>query len=212
MVTLRSNKTQTKDEATIVGAKKSKNSSVAKTVIKKKPPGKDSRRADSSVDKSSVKPSSRAAPTTVPNQENKEQEGCVLQEFLSTRVDDETKHEAIQWLYDTIRKAAPNLKPELQGKATLAFGGFDYETKSKCSGRWSLIGIMVNKTGLSLMVSGMKDGKYLLEHYDKKKIGKGVSLGKSCIRFPKLDNINKHVLEEIIAEAAVADVSPYMVS
>jgi hypothetical protein len=60
----------------------------------------------------------------------------------------------------------PDLKPELQGKASLTFGGFDYQTKSKCSGRWSRIGIMVNKTGLSLMVSGMKDGKYLLEHYE----------------------------------------------
>lgn len=72
---------------------------------------------------------------------------------------------------------------------------------------------MVNKTGLTLMVSGMtKDRKYLLEHYDKKQLGKKVSLGKSCIRFGNLDDLDKGVLKKIIAEAAVADISPLAVS
>ena len=66
---------------------------------------------------------------------------------------------------------------------------------------------MLNKTGLTLMVSGVKDGKYLLEHCEKKSLGKPQSIGKSCIRFQKLDDLNKDALRELLKEASVADVS-----
>ena len=132
----------------------------------------------------------------------------VLKEFLKSTVVAEhpTKHADITILHDLIRKKAPDLGPELQGKATLAYGGFDYQTKSKCTGRWSRISIMVNKTGLSLMVSGEKDGKYLLETYPKKHFGKA-SIGKSCIRFQKLTDLTLEHVEDLIVEAARANIS-----
>ena len=133
---------------------------------------------------------------------------AVLNEFLITRAaDHKSKHKDISTLHTLITKIAPSLKPELQGKSTLAYGGFDYETKSKCHGRWARMGIMVNKTGLSLMVSGeTKDGKYLLEQYDKKHFGKA-SVGKSCIRFSKLDDLDMENVKKLIAEAKDANVS-----
>ena len=129
----------------------------------------------------------------------------LLTTFLST-VTDVTKHTDIEWLYNLARTAAPELAPELQGKSTLAFGGFDYETKSKCRGRWARLGIMVNKTGLSIMVSGEKDGKYLLETYDPKSIGKA-NIGKSCIRFKKLSDLNTNTIEDIFRASVNSDVS-----
>lgn len=201
MVTLRARKPKQEDPLSTPPVSKTKKASakVSKPATAKKHHTTKKTKDDSltSNNDESTESSAAAAPTD-----------GVLSEFLTTRVDDSSKHDAVTWLYDTIRSIAPDLEPELQGKATLAFGGFDYQTKSKCSGRWSRISIMVNKTGLSLMVSGTtKDGKYLLEHYDKKQIGKKISLGKSCLRFGNLDDLDKDVLKTIIAEAAVADIS-----
>jgi hypothetical protein len=104
-----------------------------------------------------------------------------------------------------IHQKASDLEPELQGNATLAYGGFNCQTKSKCKGRWSRISIMLNKTGLSLMISGEKDGKYLLEHFLKKYFGKA-STGKSCIRFSTLFDLNMDHIAEVIEEASTANV------
>ncbi|CAJ1948547.1 unnamed protein product [Cylindrotheca closterium] len=138
----------------------------------------------------------------------KDPEG-ILEEYLTTMVadHDETKHAAIKELHALIRQKAPNLVPELQGKSTLAYGGFDYVTKSKCTGRWSRLSIMVNKKGLSLVVCGYKDGKYLLEHYPKKYFGKVLSVGKSCIRFTKLEDLNMEHIGEVLEESNSADIS-----
>jgi hypothetical protein len=203
MVTLRAHARKPKQETAAAppSVKKKSNVKLTKESAPKKKPKNPM--ATTGMGKDSASASSASA---VLSQQN------ILQEFLSTRVDDNSKHEAITWLYNIIRDLAPELEPELQGKSTLAFGGFDYETKSKCSGRWFRIGIMVNKTGLSLMVSGSKDGKYLLEHYDKKQIGKRVSLGKSCIRFVAIDDLNQETLMQIIDEAAKADISSLAVS
>ena len=134
----------------------------------------------------------------------------VLNEFLEKAKGDPIKSKDISHLYNMIRDAAPDLTPELQGTATLAFGGFDYQTKSKCTGRWAHLGIMLNKTGLSIMVSGEIDGKYVLQHFDKKMIAKkssAVSLGKSCIRFKTMEDLNIDQLSDIFKAAAKADIS-----
>ena len=217
MVTLRPRKK--KEEATPVANRKV--DTKKKAAARKKPGGTQrasgniAKHKDSLIDEQQPTCASSASkPMQDPHDEasstDDKEATTLLDDFLTTKVPDENKHNDISILHNLIRKNAPDLDPELQGKSTLAFGGFDYETKSKCTGRWSRIGIMVNKTGLSLMVSGMsKDGKtYILENYDKKQIGRKISLGKSCIRFAKLDDLNLDVVEKIIIEASKADVSP----
>ena len=143
--------------------------------------------------------------TPVPKKGGAKKSAPVLDQFLE-KITDETKHEDIRTLHALVASKASSLEPELQGKATLAYGGFDYQTKSKCSGRWARIGIMVNKTGLSLMVSGEKGGKYLLETYPKKHFGKA-SVGKSCLRFKKLEDLNMEAISGLIEDAAKAKLS-----
>lgn len=161
------------------------------------------------------KPAAPAKKAATPRKDDKAKakhpkpdDATMLQEFLAVPAVAEypSKHADITTLHNLIRHHAPDLAPELQGKTTLAYGGFDYQTKSKCSGRWSRISIMVNKTGLSLMVSGEKDGGYLLESYPKKHFGKA-SIGKSCIRFQNLANLELEHVKELIVEAAKAKVS-----
>ena len=66
---------------------------------------------------------------------------------------------------------------------------------------------MVNKKGLSLVVCGYKDGKYLLEHYPKKFFGKTISVGKSCMRFAKLEDLNLDHICEVLEASTSADIS-----
>jgi len=62
------------------------------------------------------------------------------------------------------------------------------------------------------MVSGMKDGGYLLESYPHKYFGKAsVVFGKSCMRFRKLMDLDVERVEELIGEAARGDISPIAV-
>ena len=176
-----------------------------------------------SATKRSLKAKKPVAPPTKPVTTQKDDkarasqpelnDNTILQEFLASATVAEypNKHADITKLHNLICQHAPNLAPELQGKATLAYGGFDYQTKSKCSGRWSRISIMVNKTGLSLMVSGEKDGGYLLESYPKKHFGKA-SIGKSCVRFQKLSDLEVEHVKELISEAAKSKVSSIAVS
>lgn len=79
-----------------------------------------------------------------------------LVSFLE-KVPENSKHADIEELFTMIRAHAPTLDPELQvsNTTTLAFGGFDYQTKSKCSGRWSRIGVVANKTLYTLRASRM---------------------------------------------------------
>jgi hypothetical protein len=53
---------------------------------------------------------------------------------------------------------------------------------------------------VSLYVCSIIDGEYVAEKY-KKVLGK-VSVGKSCIRFKKLEDVNLPVLKKVIQLAA----------
>lgn len=155
-----------------------------------------------------VQPKKEKAPAKTATAAATKGDDSVLTEFLSTKaaMDHGSKHGDIKELHALIREKASELEPELQGNAKLAYGGFDYLTKSKCHGRWSKIAITVNKSGLTLMVMGEKDGKYLLEHFPKKYFGKAI-IGKSCIRFKKLSDLHLDHVAEAIEEAATAHVS-----
>ncbi len=67
-------------------------------------------------------------------------------------------------------------------------------------GRWSLW--QVKKNYISVYVCSIEDGHYLAELY-KERLGT-VSVGKSCIRFKKLSDINLDTLKEVIQKASVS--------
>lgn len=185
--------------------RKAKDDDGSKKTKVKKQPVKIRRKKDS---RTATLPSSKKKAQKTKNNAKKEDSNNVLASFLHQAVPDKSKHADLEQLYNMIRTHAPTLAPEIQLPRTLAFGGFDYETKSKCAGRWARVGIMVNKTGLSLFVVGIKEGTYLLEHYDKKQIiaadktnkGSSVSIGKSCIRFKKLKDLNLDTLQRLVHE------------
>ena len=111
---------------------------------------------------------------------------------------DEPRKSEIVKIDKFIRETAPELKPNFAYNM-LGYGWFHYKTKSGREGDWPVIALASQKNYISIYICSVKDGKYVAEIYDKR-LGK-VSVGKSCIRFKKIDDIKLPVLKEAIKES-----------
>lgn len=104
----------------------------------------------------------------------------------------------VRHLYDLIKKTIPKEKPFLYGKGTQAiigFGKYQYRTKSGCEGDWFSVGLSSRKQYISLYICGVKDGKYIAELF-KKKLPKA-KIGKSCVTFKTLEDVDEKILIEL---------------
>lgn len=114
----------------------------------------------------------------------------------------EKRRGAMNTLHELILRAAPTLKPEI-AYGMIGYGVEPYETKSGCSGEWPRVALASQKAHMSLyLCCGGEDGSSLAEEA-KDRLGK-VSVGKSCIRFTKLENLNLEVVEDLLKQAAKA--------
>ena len=118
-----------------------------------------------------------------------------VQEYLSA-VPDERK-EIMLFLHNFIQKTAPKLKPHFAYNM-LGYGSFKYKNYKKEEIDWPIIALASQKNYISLYVYAVKDGQYIAEKY-KKELGK-VSVGRSCIRFKKIEDVNLPVLKKVIQE------------
>ncbi len=111
---------------------------------------------------------------------------------------DEPRKSEMKKIFDLIKKTIPTLKPCLLS-GMIGFGKVKYTTKSGCSGDWFVVGLASQKNYISIYAC-IADGKqYLAEKYAKD-LGK-VSVGKSCIRFKKLEDLDLKVLVKLLKEA-----------
>lgn len=65
---------------------------------------------------------------------------------------------------------------------------------------WPTVALASQKNYISLYVCAVEDGKYIAEKY-RAKLGK-VSVGKSCIRFKKLEDLSIPELKKVLKIAA----------
>lgn len=100
--------------------------------------------------------------------------------------------EAIQKL---IQETAPSLKPNFIYNMP-GYGSFKYKSYKKEIIDWPTISLASQKNYVSLYVCSVKDGEYIAEKH-KNELGK-VSVGKSCIRFKKLEDLNLEGLKKVI--------------
>ena len=98
-----------------------------------------------------------------------------------------------------IQKTVPNLKPYFAYNM-LGYGAFDYRNYKKEIIEWPVISLASQKNYISLYVCAVVDGQYLAEKY-KDQLGK-VSVGKSCIRFKRLEDLNLDVVKKLLVESA----------
>ena len=104
-------------------------------------------------------------------------------------------------LHKAIRSAAPKLEPSIQ-HGMLGYGTYHYKYASGRGGEAAVVALASQKNHISLYLGCATDGDegYLAER-NKARLGK-VSVGRSCIRFQKLEDLNLKVAMELVKEAA----------
>jgi uncharacterized protein YdhG (YjbR/CyaY superfamily) len=111
----------------------------------------------------------------------------------------EERRKILKTIDKVIRVTAPELR-EFFAYNMPGYGAFDYVNYKKELIKWPVISMASQKNYVSVYVCAVVDGKYIAEKY-KDELGK-VSVGKSCIRFKKLEDLNLETFKKVIKLAA----------
>ncbi|MFZ5469862.1 MAG: DUF1801 domain-containing protein [Myxococcota bacterium] len=112
---------------------------------------------------------------------------------------EEPRRSEIAALDELIRKTAPQLDPHIRA-GMLGYGSFHYKYASGREGDWFRLGLASNKRYISLYACAADERGYVAERY-KAKLPKA-SIGKSCVRFKRLADVDLKVLAALIKETA----------
>jgi uncharacterized protein YdhG (YjbR/CyaY superfamily) len=111
----------------------------------------------------------------------------------------EERKNTILKLHNLIRKTVPKLKAHFANNM-LGYGSFLYRNYKKEIINWPVVALANQKNYISVYVCSIVDGQYVAEKY-RKELGK-VSIGKSCIRFKKIDDVNLSAFKKVLEVAA----------
>ena len=113
----------------------------------------------------------------------------------------EPRRSELRELHRLITRTAPKLKAKLWG-GMIGYGSYHYRYATGREGDWFVVGLMSRKGGISFYAC-LGDGKqYIAEKY-KRQLPKA-SIGRSCIRFRRLADVDLRVLAKIIRENEAA--------
>jgi hypothetical protein len=107
------------------------------------------------------------------------------------------RREDIGRLHERIRRIAPTLVASA-AEGMLTYGRYTYKSRSGRAGEWYPLGIASNKAYISLYASTQDLAPYV-ERLSKADLGRG------CIRFKRLDDLDLDVIDEVIRAAAAND-------
>ena len=107
----------------------------------------------------------------------------------------EERKNTIMFLHKFIQDAAPKLKPHFAYNM-LGYGTFKYMDSKKTPKEWPVVALANQKNYISLYICALDGGEYIAEKH-KDKLGK-VSVGRSCIRFKKIEDLNLKELKKIL--------------
>ena len=105
------------------------------------------------------------------------------------------RQKTVQALDRAIRKAAPELKPHIYF-GMLGYGRYKHVTSSGGECEWCAVALASQKNYFSLYL-GASDGDRYLAEENWKRLGK-VSVGRSCVRFKKLQDLELKVAMELV--------------
>jgi hypothetical protein len=105
------------------------------------------------------------------------------------------RREDFDFIHEFIQKTVPGLKPYFASNM-IGYGSFQYLDSKKQKRDWPIISLANQKNYISLFVCGIVGEQYVAEKYAKE-LGK-VSVGKSCIRFKKIEDINLDSLKIVL--------------
>lgn len=104
-------------------------------------------------------------------------------------------------LHTAIRQAAPQLKPHVAYNGTmLGYGPYHYKYATGREGDCPIVALSSRANYISLYISGQRNGRTIAEAAQAR-LGK-VSVGKVCIRFKKLADLNLPAAMELVRESS----------
>lgn len=111
----------------------------------------------------------------------------------------EPRRSEVRAVHDLIRRTLPQLEPTMEFGMP-GYGKFHYRYESGREGDRMLIGLASNKQYISLYVTATApDGGHLAETY-KDRLPKA-SIGKGCIRFKRLGDLDENALVTLLRQA-----------
>lgn len=105
------------------------------------------------------------------------------------------RRKIMDFMHDFILKTVPSLKPHFAYNMP-GYGSFPYKNYKKEDITWPTVSLASQKNYISLYVCAVQNGEYVAEKY-KKELGK-VDVGRSCIRFKKVEDLNLDTLKKIL--------------
>lgn len=120
-----------------------------------------------------------------------------VDEYIAMLTDE--RKEMILAIDRLIRETVPGLQRHFVYNM-IGYGTFPYKNYKKEIIDWPIIALASQKNYISVYVCALEDGEYAAEKY-KSELGK-VSVGKSCIRFKRLDDLNMVTLRKVLEIAA----------
>ena len=113
----------------------------------------------------------------------------------------EPRRSELRQLHRLITKTAPKLKPKMWGEM-IGYGSYHYRYATGREGDWFVIGLSSRRNYISFY-GCLSDGRQYIAEKHKKELPKA-SIGRSCIRFKKLADVDLGVLARIIKENEAA--------
>lgn len=112
---------------------------------------------------------------------------------------EEKRRPDVQRLHELVREVAPELEPTMEF-GMLGYGKMHYRYASGREGDWMKLGIANNKQYISLYCCAADDRGYVAERY-RERLPKA-NIGKSCVRFKRLADLDEAVLRALIRHCA----------
>ena len=122
-----------------------------------------------------------------------------VQSYLDSIEPEQKRQDAIAIL--EIMREATKLEPVMWGKI-VGFGKYHYKYASGREGDGCRIGVSSNKNAISLYICAADENGYIAERY-KATLPKA-NIGRSCVRFKRLDDLDPATLKKLIREGARA--------
>lgn len=124
-------------------------------------------------------------------------------EYVSMLTDE--RREAIEALDALIKDEVPGLQRWFAYNM-LGYGKFKYIDYKKEENEWPIIALASQKNYLSLYVCAVdkdNENQYIAEKYANQLYKDGIkpNVGKSCVRFKKLDDLDLNIVRKILREA-----------
>ena len=113
----------------------------------------------------------------------------------------EPRRSELRQLHRLITKTAPKLKPKMWGEM-IGYGSYHYRYATGREGDWFVIGLSSRRNYISFY-GCLSDGRQTIAEKHKQELPKA-SIGRSCIRFKKLADVDLGVLARIIKENEAA--------